>query len=139
MRRIGRAQLLTIVAGLFLVAACSAGTNQPDEANSQQAADLAAQLQTKLAAAGLPQPSTKVLTTLYGVDGGISCTNVAGFTQTDGLALFGNPSHSRRVPLDPSVLAYDVAVISTYCPDQLAALQKAIADQTTPQQTIGKS
>ena len=107
------------------------------EADSADAQAKATQLQAALAAAGLPQPSTQVLTTLYGVDGGVSCQNVGDLLHTDGLALFGNPSHSRRVPLDPKVAAFDQAVISTYCPDLLPALQKTQSEQTTPQQTIG--
>ena len=121
----------------LLLAGCSAGTTSTDEADSAKAQELATQLQTALGAAGLPQPSTEVLTTLYGEDGGVSCQNVGDLLQTDGLALFGNPSHARRVPVDPKVIAYDTAVISTYCPDLLPAFQAKVTEQTTPQETIG--
>jgi hypothetical protein len=122
---------------VLLLAGCSAGTTSTDEADSADAQQKAAQLQSALAAAGLPQPSTEVLTTLYGADGGVSCQNVGDLLHTDGLALFGNPSHSRRVPIDPKVIAYDTAVISTYCPDLLQAFQSKVTEQTTPQETIG--
>src|SRR5262245_46093874 len=94
-----------LLAAALLVTGCSAGSVSRDDATSDQAVQLATQLQTALAAAGLPQPSTQVLTSLYGVDGGISCVNAGQLGQTDGLALFGNPSHSRRVPVDPRVIA----------------------------------
>jgi hypothetical protein len=127
----------SILGVALLLAGCSAGTTTTDEADSDDAKAKAAQLQSALAAAGLPQPSTEVLTTLYGADGGVSCQNVGDLLHTDGLALFGNPSHSRRVPVDPKVIAFDEAVISTYCPDLLPAFQSKVTEQTTPQETIG--
>jgi hypothetical protein len=126
-----------LLGAALLLAGCSAGSTSKDEAATPTAQELATQLQATLAAAGLAQPSTQVLTTLYGEDGGVSCQNAGELLHIDGLALFGNPSHSRRVPLDPKVAAYDHAVISTYCPELLPPLQQTQDDQTTPQQTIG--
>ncbi len=120
----------------IILAGCSAGTVPPDTAKSAEAQRLATTLQSALATAGLPQPDVSVLTVLYGTDGSVSCANAGDTTHVDGLALFGSPSHGRRVPLDPKVVAYDEAVILTYCPDKLPAFQKTVADQTTPVQTI---
>jgi hypothetical protein len=118
------------------VAGCSAATVPADTARSVEAQQLATRLQATLAAEGLRQPSAGVLTALYGTDGGVSCGNAGDLAHVDGLALFGNPSHARRVPVDPKVIAYDEAVIGTYCPARLAAFQKTVAEQTGPAQTI---
>ena len=71
----------------LLLAGCSAGTTSTDEADSAKAQELATQLQTALGAAGLPQPSTEVLTTLYGEDGAFAylrriAPNVVRYTQS---------------------------------------------------------
>ena len=129
-------RLLAAAALGIVVAGCSAGTVPPDTAKSAEAQQLATKLQAALAAAGLPQSDVTVLAVLYGTDGSVSCANAGDTTHVDGLVLFGNPSHGRRVPLDPTVVAYDEAVITTYCPDKLDAFRKTVADQTTPVQTI---
>jgi hypothetical protein len=130
-----RGLLATAALGILLVG-CSAGTVPPEAAKSAEAQQLATKLQAALAAAGLPQPDAGVLAVLYGTDGSVSCENAGDVTHVDGLALFGNPSHVRRVAVDPTVVTFDEAVVSTYCPDRLDALRKTFADQTTPAQTI---
>ena len=116
------------VAALLLIAAlllggCAAGTTPASEAKSPEAQQLAAQLGEKLTAAGLRVPPTNVMTVLYGVDGGIACINAGQPEHSNGLWLFGSVNPGRRVIADPKVIAYDEAVIGTYCPDKLPAAQ----------------
>lgn len=115
------AALLLIVA--LLLGGCAAGTAPASEAKSPEAQQLAAQLGEKLTVAGLRVPPTNVLTTLYGADGGLACINAGQPEHNNGLWLFGSVNPGRRVIVDPKVIAYDEAVIATYCPDKLPAAQ----------------
>jgi hypothetical protein len=117
--------LLTLLVA-FVLGGCSAGTTPSQEAGSPEAQQLAQKLSDQLTAAGLPVPPMNVLTTLYGADGGVSCTNVAALEHQNGLTRFGSPSIGRRVIMDPKVLAYDEAVISTYCPDLLPDYKEVV-------------
>ncbi len=112
-----------LAAAMLLLGGCAAGTTPASEADSPEAAQLATQLGEKLTAAGLSVPPANILTQLYGVDGGIACTNAGALEHGNGLWLFGSNHPGRRVIVDPTVLAYDEAVIATYCPDKLPALQ----------------
>jgi hypothetical protein len=117
----------------LLVMACSAGTTSSEEADSEQAQQLAAQLASTLADAGYSPPPESTITTLYGEDGGVSCAQAGGLGQILGLAGFGNPSYGGRRILDPQVKAYDEAVISTYCPDKLEDYQEVLGKTKTEQ------
>lgn len=122
---------ILVLMAMLLLAGCSAGTTLSQEANSPEAQQLATQFADKLTAAGLPVPPTGVITTLYGADGGVSCANVAAFQHQAGLTSFGSSAIGRRVIMDPKVVAYDEAVVSTYCPDLLPGYQAYVKGLTT--------
>lgn len=114
--------------GLSACAAAGSGSNP----ESDRAQELAAQLNENLAQAGLPDLDTETATTLYGTDGGVSCENVGELQHQLSLSQFGNnSSHLRRVVLDPTLVAYDLAVIQTYCPDELDSFADVIDDLET--------
>ncbi|MBK8048244.1 MAG: hypothetical protein IPK16_14660 [Anaerolineales bacterium] len=123
--------VVIVLLAALAFAGCSAGTTPGQEASSPEAQQLAIQLGDTLTAAGLPVPPTQVLTILYGADGGVSCTNVAALQHQAGLTGFGSPSIGRRVMMDPKVLAYDEAVVATYCPDLLPAYQAYVTGLAT--------
>jgi hypothetical protein len=133
-RRLNSLQVITLLAVLLLISAvlsgCAASTTSAAEAKSPQAQQLAQQLSTTLTQQGLKVPPAQVLTQLYGTTGGVSCANAGDFEHARGLAHFGNPV-GHRVFADPKVLAYDEAVISTYCPAKLPAFQSYVNGLTT--------
>lgn len=109
-----------VAAGLLLSGCSAAGTVSEDDAASSTAVELAGQLNESLEQAGLPPVPEGTAVALYGVDGGVSCVNAGELQQTLSLAQFGNGGAiARRLVMDPDVLAYDEAVISTYCPEEL--------------------
>ncbi len=114
-----------VVAGVALCGCTAAGTaSDPDSAKAE---DLAEQLNERLAAVDLPEVDPSTATALYGTDGGVSCKNVAGLQQQLAFSQFGtNARHQPRLALDPSLVAYDLAVVKTYCPDKLDSLIDAI-------------
>ena len=129
-----RMAALTVAVGVGLSACTAAGAGS--DSDSDQAKELASTLNENLAAAGLPALDTSTATTLYGTDGGVSCENVGELQQELGLSQFGNNSGNlRRVVLDPSIVAYDLAVIETYCPDKIGDLQDVI-DELETEETI---
>lgn len=129
-----RMAALTVAVGVGLSACTAAGAGS--DSGSDQAKELASTLNENLAAAGLPALDTSTATTLYGTDGGVSCENVGALQQELGLSQFGNNSGNlRRVVLDPSIVAYDLAVIKTYCPDKIGDLQDVI-DELETEETI---
>ncbi len=124
-----RSAVLAVAVGLGL-SACSAAGNA--DSDSDRARELADQLDENLAAAGLPTLDTETAVTLYGTDGGVSCENAGELQQDLALSQFGNNAlHLRRVVLDPSLLDYDLAVLQTYCPDDVDAFQDAVEDLDT--------
>lgn len=125
---------LAVAASLALSACTAAGTaSDPDSDQAQQLAD---QLNERLASAGLPELDTATATALYGTDGGVSCENVGELQHHLSLAQFGNNSGNlRRVVLDPSLIAYDLAVIETYCPDEVDAFHELL-DELDTEETI---
>jgi len=128
----GRALVATASLAL-LVMACSPGGVSTDEADSDQAQQLAQQLATAVSDAGYSPPPEGTITALYGEDGGVSCAQAGGLGQILGLAGFGNPSYGGRRILDPKVKAYDEAVINTYCPDKLEDYQEILGETKTEQ------
>lgn len=125
-----RAAALVVAAGVALSACTAAGTSS--DPDSDEAKELAGQLNEALAEAGLPEVDTATATALYGTDGGVSCENVDELQQQLSLSQFGNNAlHLRRVVLDPSIVAYDIAVIETYCPDQADDLKGEFDDLDT--------
>jgi hypothetical protein len=124
----GRLGLWLVVMLVVALVLAGCGPTRESESSSKKAEQLASQLQAALEKAGLPVPSTDVLTALYGDDGGISCENVDDREHRTGLASFGAYAIGRRVVLDPKVVDYDRAVISTYCPDELDAYNDAVED-----------
>jgi len=119
----------------LLVAACSPGGTSSEEADSDQAQQLAQQFASAVSDAGYSPPPEGTIKALYGEDGGVSCAQAGGLGQVLGLAGFGNPSYAGRRVLDPRVKAYDEAVISTYCPDKMEDYQE-ILGETRTEQTI---
>lgn len=129
-----RPAALALAAGLALSACTAAGS--ASDPGSDRAEQLADELNDHLAEAGLPTLDTETASTLYGTDGGVSCENVGELQQELSLSQFGNNSGNlRRVVLDPSLVAYDRAVIQTYCPDKLASFQDVI-DKLDTEETI---
>lgn len=125
-----RAAGLAVAVGVGL-SACSAAGSASDS-DSNQARELAGQLNDNLAEAGLPALDTSTATTLYGTDGGVSCENSGDLQQQLGLSQFGNNSGNlRRVVMDPSIIAYDRAVIETYCPNELSSFQDLVDELDT--------
>ncbi|MQW78072.1 hypothetical protein GHK92_19575 [Nocardioides sp. dk4132] len=124
------AAALVVAAGVALTACSSAGTaSDPD---SDRAKELAAQLNENLADEGLVPIDEDTATQLYGTDGGVSCENVGELQQQLSLSQFGNNAlHLRRVVLDPSVVAYDLTVVDTYCPDKADELRDELDDLGT--------
>jgi hypothetical protein len=120
---------ILVIAAIFL-SGCS-GPTSPTEGSSQQAQQLAQQLNTALSAAGLPEAPISILTTLYGEDGGLTCTNAGQLQNKLGTAQFGSYAIGRRVIMDPKILAYEKAVITTYCPDKLAAYESVVSGLKT--------
>ena len=125
-----RLAALALAAGLAL-SACSASGTASDR-DSDRAKELADQLNQNLTAEGLPTIDTETARSLYGTDGGVSCENVGELQQQLSLSDFGTAStHLRRVVLDPSVVAYDMAVVQTYCPDEADELSDELEDLGT--------
>lgn len=125
---------LAVAVGVGLSACTPAGS--ASDAGSDQAEELSGTLNEHLAAAGLPALDMATATTLYGTDGGVSCTNVGELQQELGLAQFGSGSGKpRRIVLDPSIVAYDLAVIETYCRDKIGAFQD-MTDELQTAETI---
>lgn len=125
---------LAATASLTLLAvACSPGGTSSEEADSNQAQQLAQQFASAITDAGYSPPPEGTIKALYGEDGGASCAQAGGPGQILGLAGFGNPSYGGRRILDPQVKAYDEAVISTYCPDKLEDYQEVLGETRTEQ------
>lgn len=108
------------------------GPTSADEATSpaarQSAQSLQAQLQ-RLSATGVnvAVPDLDTLVVLYGEDGGITCINAESpFQIAFNIGHFGSASGRRAVIVDPSLMAYDKAVITTYCPESLAQYQSVV-------------
>jgi hypothetical protein len=119
---------ITIIA---VIVGSPAGSTSSNEANSAQAKQKAAQLNSALVKAGLPAVSSITVTRLYGTDGGISCQSAGHLQDELGLNSYGNASlNQRRIALDPSVVAYDRTVIATYCPNRLPAYDEKIKKVT---------
>ncbi|WP_205304816.1 hypothetical protein [Nocardioides sp. 616] len=132
-----RAAGLAVAVGVGLSACTSAGT--AFGSHTDRAQELAGKLNENLAAVGLLGLDTSTAIALYGTDGGVSCENVGELQQELSLSQFGNNSiHLRRVVLDPRVVAHDLAVIKTYCPDEVASFQDVIdklkTEETMPRQ-----
>lgn len=121
---------LSAAVGVGLCACTPAGTaSNPDASEAQELAD---QLNDNLAAVGLDELDTPTATVLYGTDGGVTCENAGELQHELSLAQFGNNAlHLRRVVLDPSLVAYDLAVIETYCPDKADDFEDLVADLDT--------
>lgn len=129
-RRIGLFTLYVLVALLAVLAlgGCAAATVQTEEANSPEAQQLAQQLSDTLTAMGVTPPATAILAALYGTDGGVSCVALQdGGTQAIlGLTYNGDTSGRRRASVSDEVLAFDQAVVQTYCPAQLQTFQDMV-------------
>jgi len=135
-RRAPWARTIAATASLaLLVVACSPGGVSTDQADSEQAQQLAQQFASAVSDAGYSPPPEGTITALYGENGGVSCAQAGGLGQVLGLAGFANPSYGGRRVLDPQVKAYDEAVISTYCPDKMEDYQE-ILGKTRTEQTI---
>ncbi len=129
-----RSAVLAAAVGLGLSACTAAGS--ASDSGSDRAQQLAEQLNENLARADLPALDTSTATSLYGTDGGVSCENAGELQHQLSLSQFGNNSGNlRRVVLDPSLVAYDLAVIETYCPDRVDAFRDLI-DEIETEETI---
>ncbi|MBC9734012.1 hypothetical protein [Nocardioides marmotae] len=126
----------SLVLGVGLgVSGCSAA-GSASGSGGDEARTLAGQLNDRLAASGLSTLDTETATALYGTDGGVSCENVGELQQQLALSQFGNNSvNLRRVVLDPSLVSYDLAVIETYCPDQLGDFEDLV-DELDTEETV---
>jgi hypothetical protein len=123
-----------IVAALVMVMMYAGCQGSPaKDPDSPEALEKARRLQDKLEEAGLPVPDTDTLTRLYGTNGGVACMYSGSDFQTYyNLIHFGNTGR-RPTYLDPSVVAYDMAVIEVYCPENLEAFREAVEEWDTEQ------
>lgn len=116
----------------LLLSGCAGATIASSVATSDSAKGKAVALNAELASAGLPSIPAGTAGALYGIDGGISCLNVAETQHRLGLAQFGNASGNvRRIIIDPTLIEYDRAVITTYCPQNLEGFEAEVAGLTT--------
>ncbi|MCL3819309.1 hypothetical protein [Aeromicrobium wangtongii] len=125
-----RTVMVAAALGIGLSACTPAGTaSDPGSARAERLAD---ELNAKLARLELPPVDQETATALYGTDGGVSCKNVDELQHNLSLSQFGNNSlNLRRVRLDPSVVAYDIAVVATYCPDKAGSLRNVLGELET--------
>ncbi len=142
-RSAGRAAvnaLVPVIAMAALLTGC--GPTTPEEAASTESVALAEALRSQLlvlepSGVNVPVPAIETLTVLYGADGGIACINAeSAFITGFNAGHFGSPSGRRSGVLDPAAIAYDAAVLSTYCPESLERYQAAVegwaSDRTLP-------
>ena len=123
---------MALAVGLGLSACSASGTVSKSDADKKEAAQLADQLNTRLAEEGLPEVDQETARALYGVDGGVSCENAGNLQQSLGIFQFGNNAlHLRRVVLDPTVVAHDLAVVETYCPDKVDEFNDVVEELET--------
>ncbi|MRJ77508.1 hypothetical protein GEV29_13260 [Aeromicrobium sp. SMF47] len=125
-----RTAILAAALAAGLSACTPSGTaSDPGSARAQRLAD---ELNANLARLELPPVDQETATALYGTDGGVSCENVNELQHELSLSQFGNNSlNLRRVRLDPSIVAYDVAVIATYCPEKAGSLRDVLGELKT--------
>ncbi|MCD9197970.1 hypothetical protein [Aeromicrobium wangtongii] len=125
-----RTVMVAAALGIGLSACTPAGTaSDPGSARAERLAD---ELNAKLARLELPPVDQETATALYGTDGGVSCKNVDELQHKLSLSQFGSNSlNLRRVRLDPSVVAYDIAVVATYCPDKAGSLRNVLGELET--------
>jgi hypothetical protein len=123
-----------IAAALILAVMLSGCQGSPaKDPDSPEALSKAQQLQEKLEEAGLPVPDTDTLVKLYGTNGGVACVySDSDFQTYYNLVHFGNTGR-RPTYLDPSAVAYDLAVIEVYCPEKLDAYREAVEEWDTEQ------
>ena len=123
-----------ITAALVLAVMLSGCQGSPaKDPDSPEALSKAQQLQEKLEEAGLDVPDTDTLVKLYGTNGGVACMYSGSDFQTYyNLVHFGNTGR-RPTYLDPSAVAYDLAVIEVYCPENLDAYREAVEEWDTEQ------
>ena len=118
---------------MFAVILSGCQGSPAEDPDSPEALSKAQQLQEKLEEAGLAVPDTDTLVKLYGTNGGVICMYAESDFQTYyNLVHFGNTGR-RPNYLDPSVIAYDMAVIEVYCPEKLDAYREAVEDWETEQ------
>jgi hypothetical protein len=128
---IGAVVVVVTVIGLFTF---STG------AQDAQAQDKAQQLQANLRAAGLAVPATQdMIVRTLGTDGGAVCADPGGAlaraTLYDQLANGAGFVGRRPVRVDPRILAGELVVLQTYCPEQADGF-KAVVDGLQLDQTI---
>ena len=132
--------LVPVIAMAALLTGC--GPTTPEEAASSESVAQAEALRSQLlvleaSGVNVPVPAVETLTVLYGADGGIACINAeSAFITGFNAGHFGSPSGRRSGVLDPAAIAYDAAVLSTYCPESLerykAAVEGWASDRTLP-------
>ena len=123
-------QLFAVILVLAVMLSGCQGSPAKDP-DSPEALSKAQQLQVKLEEAGLPVPDTETLVKLYGTNGGVACMYAGSDFQTYyNLVHFGNTGR-RPNYLDPSAVAYDLAVIEVYCPEKLDSFMEALEEWDT--------
>ena len=124
-----------VAATALLLSGC--GPTSAEEAASPAATASALALQSELQAladtgVNIPVPDATTLTVLYGEDGGMACVNASSERLvTFNVVHFGSASGRRPGIVDPAAIAYDEAVLKTYCPDALPTYQAAIKGWTS--------
>ncbi|MFZ4486182.1 MAG: hypothetical protein ACOYO9_06300 [Candidatus Nanopelagicales bacterium] len=142
-RSAGRAAVHAVVPVIAMAALLTGcGPTTPEEAASTESVAQAEALRSQLlvleaSGVNVPVPAVETLTVLYGADGGIACINAeSAFITGFNAGHFGSPSGRRSGVLDPAAIAYDAAVLSTYCPESLERYQAAVegwaSDRTLP-------
>jgi len=123
---VGAVVLILVVIGL--VAYRSAENDQQAQAKAQE-------LTVKLQAAGLSVPHQEVLVRTFGTDGGAVCANPANaLGRATMLGLLSNGASfvgQRPIIADGSILQGEVAVLETYCPEEVDRYRDQIAKLKT--------
>ena len=101
-------------------------------ATTQEAEDKAAQLTSEIEATGRTAPSSEVLVSLFGDDGGAVCDDPnAALSRATLLSQLstgvGGPG-SRPIISDSRVVQGQLLVMKVYCPDELAEFQEFVDD-----------
>lgn len=121
-RRIGA----VVVIAVFVMSGCSTGSDVDQAAAEVKARELL----DSLAGTGVaPRLTTDVAVSLYGPDAAGTCDVFeGGLNSNEYLLLVGNPSGRRSKLITTQAVDLVRHVVETYCPDELGAFERVVAD-----------
>jgi hypothetical protein len=125
------------IIGIVLVVLCVIGLiTYGAQKSDQQAQQKAAQLTAKFRAAGLPVPvDQEIITRQLGADGGAVCHDPTNALRRailfDQIANGGSFVGHRPVIGDTRILAGELLILQTYCPDKAKDYQDKVDDLKT--------